>query len=246
MLSTEHQPDGTSRQQSIVAHLSHFEHRWAGHAIKMWRIDPPNSPEKELNMTLVTVSPTVLCDLLDDPPDQGGDDPFVVGHLASNIPNVFVDAHAYARIAQNPGPDPVHFTDDDALPSTSINTNQDFVIDVYWNLSGPLISAFAGSWAVTIFFDCASNADLDLQIQATDPIPYGCPNDGCQPADANARQYHASFSIPANTVKLDPNVPNSTFYELDVSIVLLDNCNSLPTTGITGSVALEEVLIFSV
>src|SRR5689334_17354641 len=197
-------------------------------------------------MTLVDVNPTVLCDILDDPPDQGGTDPFVVGHLASNIPNVFVTAHAYGRIAQNPGPDPIHFTDDDALPSTSINTNQDFVVDVYWNLSGPLVSAFAGSWAVTIFFDCASNSNLDLQIQATNPIPFGCPNDGCQLADPNSRQYHASFLVPKNTVQLDPNVPNATFYELDVSIVLLDVCNAQPTTGITGSIALEEVLFFSV
>jgi len=226
--------------------LSHFEHQWVDHSIKMWLIDPPSSPEEELNMALVIVNPTVLCDTLDDPPDQGGTDPFVVGHLASNIPNVFVNAHAYGRIAQNPGFDATHFTDDDALPSTSININQDFVIDVYWNLNGPLISAFAGSWAVTIFFDCASNSALDLQIQAKDPVPYGCPNDGCQPADANTRQYHASFLVPANTVQLDPNVPNATFYELDVSIVLLDACKSLPTTGITGSIALEEVLFFSV
>jgi hypothetical protein len=47
-------------------------------------------------------------------------------------------------------------------------------------------------------------------------------------------------------VPLDPNAPTpGTFYELDVSIILIDSCNSLPTTGITGSVPLEEVLFFS-
>jgi hypothetical protein len=214
--------------------------------MQVWLIDPPSSPKEELNMgKIVIVTPTVLCDTLDDPP-PGGRDPFKVGNLASNIPNVLVTADAFGRVCQIPGPDPVHFTDDDALVSASVNVNQDFVIDVYWDLSGPLISAFGGSWAVTIFFDCASDGSLDFQIQPAKSIDYGCPNPNCfPPTTTNTRQYHASFLVPAGTVPLDPNATTGTFYELDVAIALLNTCNSLPTTGITGSVPLEEVLFYS-
>ncbi len=192
------------------------------------------------------IDPTVIHDTLDDPP-PGGSDPFKLGTLAADIPNTLVNGHAYGRVSQNPSPDPIHFTDDDAPASTSVNVNQPFVIDVYWDLSGALVSAFGGSWLVTIFFDCASNSALDFQIKPTNPIPYDYP-DGTSspPTTINTKQYHASFLAPANTVSLDPNSPTATFYELDVSIVLLDTSNSLPTTGIVGSVSLEEVFFFSV
>jgi hypothetical protein len=194
---------------------------------------------------VVYIDAEELCDLLDDPPTSPFDtshDPFKFGNLASAIPNAFVTGHAYARVCQIPGPDPIHFTDDDAPASTSVNVNQDFVIDVYWDLSGPLISAFCGSWDLTIFFDCASDATLDFQIKNTDNIDYGCPDPNCYPngTTANTRQYHASFLVPADTVKV--NAPAGTPYELDVAIVLLDTCNSLPTTGITGSVPVGEIL----
>src|SRR5712691_8525089 len=185
------------------------------------------------------IDPTVIHDTLDDPPQFPGDssrDPFRIGTLAANIPNAIVKGEIYARVSQNPSPDPIHFTDDDAPASTSVNVNQPFVIDVYWGLSGPLVSAFSGSWDLTIFFDCASDSALDFQIKPTNSIPYGCPDPTSSPlTTTNTRQYHASFLAPANTVSLDPNSPTATFYELDVSIVLLNSCNSLPTTGIVGS-----------
>jgi hypothetical protein len=198
---------------------------------------------------MTQIIPTKLCDLLDDPPTDPFDlthDPFKFGNLASNVPNAFATGHAYGRVCQIPGPDPVHFTDDDAPASASVNVNQDFVIDVYWDLSGQLISAFGGSWVVTIFFDCASDSNLDFQIWS-DNIDFLCPDPTCYPngTTSNSRQYHTSFLVPAGTVPIDPNTPTpGTFYELDVSIVLLDVCNSLPTTGITGSVPLEEVLFY--
>lgn len=197
-------------------------------------------------MSAQQINPTVGCDLLDDPP-PGGQDPFKVGTLAANIPNILTTGHAYARVCQNPAPDSTHITDDDAPASTIVDVKQLFTIDVYWDLSGQLVSAFAGSWVVTIFFDCASSSNLDFQIYSN-KIDFGCPNANCYPngTTTNSRQYHASFSVPPDTVALDPNTPTpGTFYELDVSIVLLDACNSLPTTGIVGSVPLEEVLFYS-
>ncbi len=198
-------------------------------------------------MPPVLISPTVLCDKLDDPPEFPGDlnhDPFKFGTLATNIPNILVSANAYGRIAQNPGSDPDHFTNDDALASTTIDVKQTFVIDVYWDLSGQLVSAFCGSWAVTIFFDCETNASFDFQIQADPNIPFGCPGEGCQPTDVNSRQYHASFLVPADTVPVTDD-KRGTPYELNISIVLLNDCNSLPTTGIVGFVSLEDVLFYS-
>ncbi len=41
-------------------------------------------------LTTVTVTPIVTHELLDDPPDMGGTDPFVAGHLATFIPDAFV------------------------------------------------------------------------------------------------------------------------------------------------------------
>jgi hypothetical protein len=200
-------------------------------------------------MPNIQIIPHKGCDKLDDPPTSPFDtshDPFKFGNLASNVPNAFATGHAYGRVCQIPGPDTVHFTDDDAAASTSVDVKEDFVIDGYWDLSGQLISAFGGSWVVSIVFDCASNSALDFQIYS-DHIPYGCPDQTCHPPTTNnTRQYHASFRIPANTVPLDPNSPiPGTTYELDVEIVLLNSCNSLPTTGITGSVPLEEVLFYS-
>jgi hypothetical protein len=170
-----------------------------------------------------------------------------VGNLANSlqIPLTLVNGHAFGRVAQNPGPDPtgIHFTDDDAPASASIDVKQTFVIDVYWDLSGSLISSFCGTWLVTIFFDCQSDASLDFEIQPTNAIPYGCPNPNCfPPTTRDTRQYHASFLVPANTVTVDAH--SGTPYELNVSIVLLDTCENLPT-GIIGFVPLEDILFFS-
>jgi len=197
----------------------------------------------------VLVDPEERCDILDDPPQFPGDfnnDPFAFGNLATplQIPKTLVNGHAYGRVCQDPGPDPDHFTNDDAPASPSINVKQTFVIDVYWDLSGSLVSSLCGSWIVTIFFDCASDSTLDFQIQGTGAIEYGCPDPTCFPngTSNNTRQYHASFLVPAGTVTV--NATTGTPYELNVSIVLLDVCNNLPT-GIVGSVPLEDVLFFS-
>lgn len=184
-------------------------------------------------MTTLNLFYVLSFELLDDPPDLGGFDPFAVGHLASTIPNAFVEGHAYARVAQNP-------TSDDTPGSSNVNVNQTFVIDVYWNLTGPLIPAFCGNWAVTVFFESMGPDDFDFQIIADPNVPFGCSSPPLN--DRNQRAYHASFTVPAGTVQVDPQ--RGTPYELNVSLALLATCDNLPT-GIVGSIALEDILFFS-
>jgi hypothetical protein len=175
-------------------------------------------------------------ELLDDPPDLGGFDPFVVGHLASTIPNAFVDGHAYGRATQSQNP-----IDDDTPGSSNVNVNQPFQIDVYWNLTGPLIPAFCGNWAVTVFFESMGPDDYDFQLTADPNVSYSCPQDPVN--DRNKRAYHVSIIVPAGSyVQVDPQ--RGTPYELNISLALLATCDNLPT-GIVGSIALEDILFFS-
>ena len=177
-------------------------------------------------------------ELLDDPPDLGGFDPFVVGHLAQPIPDAFVDGHAYGRVAQSQNP-----IDDDTPGSSNVNVNQPFQIDVYWNLSGPLIPAFCGSWAVTVFFESMGPDDYDFQITADPNIDYGCASDPLN--NRNQRAYHVSIIVPQGTVQVGQL--SGTPYELNVSLSLLaTQCpNDGNPTGIVGSIALEDILFFS-
>ena len=184
-----------------------------------------------------TLAPVVSFELLDDPPAFTGDpngDPFVVGQLANAIPNAFVTGHAFARVAQNP-------FDDDTPGSSIVNTHQTFVIDVYWDLNGPLISAFCGNWAVTITFESMGPDNFDFQLVAPDPgVPFGC-NQPDNP-DRNSRIYHASFTVPQDSVQVD--LQRGTTYELNVTLALLAQCDNLPS-GIVGFIALEDILFFS-
>jgi hypothetical protein len=184
------------------------------------------------------LTPHLSFDRLDDPPPKGRD-PFEVGDLASPIPDAFVDGHAFARVAQNPGPDPVHFTDDDTPRSPIINVNESFVIDVYWDLTGPLIPAFCGTWAVTIFFESMGPDDFDFEIVEDPGVDFGC----SKTRDRNTRSYHSSFKVPPHEVQVDPQ--RGTPYELNVSLILLSTCSPSLPAGIEGFIKLEDILFFA-
>jgi hypothetical protein len=195
-------------------------------------MSPP--PVKQL---IAKVSP----DRLKNPPQSSEDlKPFKFGNLAPTIPDEWVDGNAYGRIAQDPGSD----NPEAAPPSVTIDVNESFVIDVYWDVSGPFVSAFSGNWAVTIFFDCEMDPDKDLKIEAKNDIPFGCPSKGARPPYGSSRQYHASFLVKPRTVEVLPD-KKGTPYELSISIVLLDTCNNAPTTGLVGFVDLGAVLFYS-
>jgi hypothetical protein len=183
---------------------------------------------------VVLVDPLILHDQLDDAPDKGGTDPFVVGQLAGFIPDTFVEGHAYGRVAQSP-------TDDDTPASPNVNANETFVIDIYWNLRGPLISAFDGNWAITVYFESMGPDEWDFQLETKDPIPYGCPVPPYN-RDRNTRLYHVSMTVPKDTVLVDKQ--RGTPYELNASIVLLAKCDSLPA-AVVGSIKLEDIFFFS-
>lgn len=184
----------------------------------------------------VPICPVVTFDFLDDPPDEpGGDDPFVVGDLTTGSLSAFVQAKIYARVCQNP-------VDDDTPASKVVNAHQTFVIDVYWKLTGSLVSAFCGNWDITIYFESMGPDDFDFEIVTPDKcdIPYGCP----QPpnTDRNTRIYHASYTVPADTVQTEQ--PQGTPYEINLSLVLFSACDQSPLE-LVGFVPLEDTYFFS-
>jgi hypothetical protein len=181
----------------------------------------------------VPICPVVTYDFLDDPPDEGGTDPFVVGDLTTGSLANFVKAKVYARVCQNP-------VDDDTPASKSVDAHQTWVIDVYWRLTGPLVSAFCGNWDITIYFESMGPDDYDFEIVTPGNclIGYGCP----QPpnTDRNTRIYHASYRVPADTVQTEPN---GTPYELNLGLVLFSQCDQRPLE-LVGFVSLEDIFFF--
>ncbi len=185
-------------------------------------------------ITKVPICPTITYDFLDDAPAYTGDpngDPFVVGDMTTGALASYVKAKVYGRIAQNP-------VDDDTPASKSVNSQQTFVIDVYWKLTGSLVPAFCGNWNITIYFESMGPDEYDFEIILPPDcsIPYGCP----QPpnTDRNTRIYHARYNVPAGTVKTEPN---GTPYEVNLSVILLSPCDQKPS-GLVGFVPLEDVL----
>lgn len=159
---------------------------------------------------------------------------FVVGDMTTGPLASYVDAKVYGRIAQN---NPV---DDNTPASKSVNSQQTFVIDVYWKLTGSLVPAFCGNWNITIYFESMGPDEYDFEIILPPDcsIPYGCP----QPpnTDRNTRIYHARYDVPAGTVKTEPN---GTPYEVNLSVVLLSPCDQKPLE-LVGFVPLEDVFFF--
>lgn len=182
----------------------------------------------------VPIHPVVTFDFLDNPPDEGGMDPFVVGNMTTGALASFVKAKVYARISQNP-------LSDDTPASTSVNAHQTFVIDVYWKLSGPSVSKFDGNWKITIYFESLGPDDYDFEIVTPDEslIPYDYPEP--PNTDKNTRIYHAVYTVPADTVQTKPN---GTPYELNVSLALLSKSDQ-HSLELVGSVPLRVIYFFS-
>lgn len=188
-------------------------------------------------ITKVPMCPVVSHKFLDDPPDEGGTDPFVVGDMTRGALANFVNAKVYGRICQSP----VDPEDDDTPASKTVNAHQTFAIDVYWRLRGPLVAAFCGRWDITIYFESMGPDEYDFEITTPDNclIPFGCAESG---QDRNTRTYHARYTIPADTVKTED--PQGTPYELNVSVVLFSECDKKPLE-IVGSISLEDIYFYS-
>ncbi len=182
----------------------------------------------------VPIYPVVTFDFLDDPPDEGGTDPFVVGDMTTGALASLVNAKVYARISQNP-------LSDDTPASSIVNARQTFVIDVYWKLSGPSVSKFDGNWKITIYFESIGPDVYDFEIVTPDDslIPYSYPEP--PNTDKNTRIYHARYTIPADTVQVDPR---GTPYELNVSLALLSKSDQ-HSSELVGFVPLEDILFYS-
>lgn len=182
----------------------------------------------------VPLCPVVTHHFLDDPPDEGGIDPFVVGDMTTGTLSQYIQAKVYGRVCQSPrGPE-----DDDSPASKTVHANQSFAIDVYWRLRGILVPAFCGFWNIRIYFESMGPDDYDFEIVQPDgcEIKYYCPDAG---QDRYTRIYHARFNVPANTVLTED--PTGTPYEVNVSVVLFSECDKKPLE-LVGFVPLEDTL----
>jgi hypothetical protein len=189
-----------------------------------------------MSIEKVPICPVVSHRFLDDPPDEGGTDPFVVGDLTTGELAKYVKAKVYARVCQSPsGPE-----DDDTPASKVIDADEPFAIDIYWRLIGSLVPAFCGNWAAKISFESMGPDEWDLEIVTPDncQIPFGCAEVG---QNRNTRIYHARYTVPANKVKTEDD---GTAYELNVSLVLLSPCDKKPLELI-GFVPLEDIMFYS-
>jgi hypothetical protein len=115
-------------------------------------------------------------------------------------------------------------------PTRIIDSNEEWLIDVYWFLYGQAAQLIAGQWRVKIFMESLGGDKLDLEIP-----PNGVP----VPTNPN-NYYHVRFYIPPNYVKVERN--DGTPFEINVVTALIAN-NGRPSP-IIGFCSLDPILFF--
>ncbi len=121
--------------------------------------------------------------------------------------------------------------DEPYQPTRIIDSNEAWLVDVYWFLTGQASQLICGEWSVKIFMESMGKDSLDLEIPPrglrVPTNPYG--------------YYHVQFYIPPNYVRVEAN--DGTPFEINVATALLT------TTGrpspIIGFCSLGTILFFS-
>jgi hypothetical protein len=116
-------------------------------------------------------------------------------------------------------------------PARIIDSNEAWLVDVYWRLSGQAVPLISGKWRVKVFMESLGKDSLDIEIP-----PYGFP----VPTNPFSSYYHVRFYIPGNYVKVEPT--DGTPYEINVVTALLAN-NGRPSP-IIGFCSLDPILFF--
>jgi hypothetical protein len=139
----------------------------------------------------------------------------------TDFPPNLLAGSVYVRVseAENPG-----------VPAQIIDSNEGWLIDVYWNLYGQAAQLICGTWRLKVFMESLGRDDLDLEIP-----PNGLP------VPSNPYQfYHIQFYIPPNYVKVERN--DGTPFDINVVTALIAN-NGKPSP-IIGYCSVGHVLFF--
>jgi hypothetical protein len=115
-------------------------------------------------------------------------------------------------------------------PAKIIDSNEAWLVDVYWFLGGQVSQLICGQWSVKIFMESMGKDDLDLEIP---PTGYRLPTNP-------SGFYHVRFYIPPNYVKVEAN--DGTPFSINVATALLTT-NGRPSP-IIGFCSLDPILFF--
>jgi hypothetical protein len=139
----------------------------------------------------------------------------------TDFPPYLVSGGIYVLVseADNPG-----------QPAHIIDSNEGWLVDVYWFLYGQATQLICGQWRVKIFMESLGGDNLDLEIP-----PNGLP----VPSNPN-NYYHVQFYIPPNYVKVERN--DGTPFVINVATALIAN-NGKPSP-IIGFCSLDPILFF--
>lgn len=120
----------------------------------------------------------------------------------TDFPANLLSGSVYVRVSEAENP---------YVPAHIIDTNEPWLVDIYWALYGPVAQLICGQWRVKVFMESLGGDNLDLEI----------PSKG-YPVPANPFQfYHLRLNIPANFVKVEPN--DGTPFEINVVTALIAN-----------------------
>jgi hypothetical protein len=115
-------------------------------------------------------------------------------------------------------------------PARIIDSNEAWLVDVYWYLTGQAAPLISGKWRVKIFMESLGRDILDLEI----------PPAGLLVPMNPFNFYHVRFYIPPNYVRVEPI--DGTPFEINVVTALMAN-NGRPSP-IVGFCSLDPILFY--
>jgi len=134
--------------------------------------------------------------------DPCSDPSFTSGIFETDFPPGFLDVTMCARIREA----------DELTTTRIIDANNDWAVDVHWQLSGILAPMICGLWNVRLILENLGPDGDDLALQNDEGL--------IQLDPAGNGSYDAHFSIPGGTVSVGTSgVP----YEVDVVLSYLSN-----------------------
>jgi hypothetical protein len=115
-------------------------------------------------------------------------------------------------------------------PARIVDSNEAWLVDVYWYLTGQAAPLISGKWRLKIFMESLGRDILDLEIPPAGlPVPSNPFN-----------FYHVRFYIPPNYVRVEPL--DGTPFEINVVTALM--ANNGRTSPIVGFCSLDPILFY--